>query len=129
MTALSDDERAILGVFAEANGPLDSWDAVTPLLPRKPRLEWLKRAGRRYPLRMRRRDEYSRAMLSLHTRGLLDGPYKATAITGAGREALWGPKPSGWITTDAVLSQEEAKAWRREWEKRLQAQARNDDQA
>ena len=114
MTVLSDDERAILGVFAEATEPLDWGDVVESLLPPRPRGP--RRGGKRtWRLRW---EEMVRTAMKLFKAGLLaevpTGPADMTTITDAGREAL-GPKPSGWITTDAVLSQEEFEAWRQKW--------------
>lgn len=121
MAVLSDDERAILAVFAEAAEPLGWGDVVESLLPPRPRGP--RRGGKRtWALRW---EEMVRTAMELYKAGLLaelpTGPADMTVITDAGREALWGPKPSGWITTDAVLSQEEFEAWRQEREKRLQA--------
>ena len=114
MTVLSDDERVILAVFAEATEPLDWGDVVESLLPPRPRGP--RRGGKRtWRLRW---EEMVRAAMTLYKAGLLaelpTGPADMTVITDAGREAL-GPKPSGWITTDAVLSQEEFEAWRQKW--------------
>lgn len=129
MTALSDNERAILAVFADAAELLDWGNVVELLLPSRPRGP--RRGGKRtWRLRW---EEMVRAAMALYKAGLLaelsTGPADMTTITDAGREALWGPKPSGWITTDAVLSQEEVEAWRQKWEKWLQAQARDDGRA
>ena len=114
MAALSDDERAILTVFADATEPLDWGDVVESLLPSRPRGP--RRGGKRtWRLRW---EEMVRAAMTLYKAGLLaelpTGPADMTTITDAGREAL-GPKPSSWITTDAVLSQEEFEAWRQKW--------------
>ena len=122
MTVLSDDERAILAVFAEASEPLDWGDVVESLLPPRPRGP--RRGGKRaWRLRW---EEMVRAAMTLYKAGLLaelpTGPADMTVITDAGREAL-GSKPSGWIATDVVLSREEAEVWRRKWEARLRAQA------
>lgn len=109
------DERAILAVFAEAAEPLDWSNAVESLLPPRPRGP--RRGGKRaWTMRW---EEMVRAAMTLYKAGLLaelpTGSADMTVITDAGREALWGPKPSGWITTDAVLSQEEVEAWRQKW--------------
>jgi hypothetical protein len=64
-------------------------------------------------------EEMVRAAMALYKAGLLaelpNGPPDMTVITDAGREALWGPRPSGWITTDAVLSREEFEVRRQKW--------------
>jgi len=134
VTALSADERAILGAYAEASEPLDWGEVVESLLPPRPR-------GPRHGGKRRwadRWDEMVQATMELFKAGLLhelsveelpDGPADMTVITDAGREALWGPKPSGFITTDAVLSREESEAWRQEWETRLRSEAVDDGRA
>ena len=116
MTALSSDERAILTVYAEATEPLDWGNVVESLLP--PRSRWPRRGGKR--VWAQRWEELVRAAMALYKAGLLaelpDGPADMTVITDAGREALWGPKPSGWIRTDATLTPEQVETWRRKWE-------------
>jgi hypothetical protein len=123
MDRLSDDERAVLTAFANGLTPLDWGDVVKSLLPSRP--HWPRQGGKR--AWAARWEEMVRAAVTLFKAGLLvelpDRPADMTVITQAGREALWGPKPSGWITTDVVLSREEAEAWRRKWEKLLRIQA------
>lgn len=116
MTALTADERAILAVFAEATEPLDWGGVVESLLPPRPR--WPRQGGKRaWALRW---EQMVRAAMMLYKAGLLAelpiGPADMTVITDAGREALWGPKPSGFITTDEVLTPEQVQAWRQRWE-------------
>lgn len=113
---LSADERTVLAVFAEATEPLDWGDVVESLLPSRPR--WPRRGGKR--AWAQRWEALVRATMALYKAGLLaempDDPADMTMITDAGREALWGPKPSGWIRTDATLTREQVEAWRRKWE-------------
>src|SRR5205823_890172 len=117
---MSDDERAILAVYAGATEPLDWRDVVESLLPRRPRGP--RRGGKR--AWAQRWEQMMLAAQALFKAGLLadrpEGPADMTAITEAGREAL-GPIPSGLITTGVTLSREEAETWRKSLDRVAQA--------